>query len=123
MAGSWMAGADPFADPLGLLRGLPFSATLMGILGVHELAHYFTSRRHGVKATWPLFIPAPIPPVGTFGAIIRLRSVIPDRRALLEIGASGPLAGFAAALPLAVADLIKTPNLAASKARPTKGQR
>jgi membrane-associated protease RseP (regulator of RpoE activity) len=102
MAGSLMAGADPFSEPLGLLRGLPFSATLMTILGVHELAHYLTSRRHGVKATWPLFIPAPIPPVGTFGAIIRLRSVIPDRRALLEIGAAGPLAGFAAALPLAV---------------------
>jgi membrane-associated protease RseP (regulator of RpoE activity) len=97
-----MAGADPFTEPL---RGLPFSATLMCILGVHELAHYLASRRHGVKATWPLFIPAPIPPVGTFGAIIRLRSVIPDRRALLEIGVAGPLAGFAAALPLAVAGI------------------
>jgi membrane-associated protease RseP (regulator of RpoE activity) len=102
MAGSWLAGADSFADPLGLIGGLPFSVSLMSILGVHELAHYFASRRHGVKATWPLFIPAPIPPVGTFGAIIRLRSVIPDRRALLEIGAAGPLAGFAAAVPLAV---------------------
>ncbi len=105
LAGCWLAGRDPFREPLGILAGVPFAAALLSILGAHEGAHYFASRRHGVKATWPLFIPAPIPPVGTFGAIIRIKSRIPDRRALLEIGAAGPLAGFAVALPLAVAGL------------------
>ena len=92
IAGSWLAGADVTTDPLALLKGLPFSAALLGILGAHECAHYLASRRHGVKATLPLFIPAPLPPVGTFGAIIRIKSRIPDRGALLEIGAALPLA-------------------------------
>ena len=105
IAGSWLAGADVTTDPLALLKGLPFSASLLGILGAHECAHYLASRRHGVKATLPLFIPAPLPPVGTFGAIIRIKSRIPDRGALLEIGAAGPLAGFAVAVPLAMIGL------------------
>lgn len=105
LAGSWLEGADALNDPLGLLKGLPFAASLLAILGAHEMGHYLTSRRHGVKATWPLFIPAPLPPVGTFGAIIRIRSAMPDRRALLEIGVAGPLAGFLVALPLAVGGL------------------
>jgi len=104
-AGSWLAGADPFSSPLGLLMGLPFAASLLAILGAHEVAHYLTSRRYGVKATWPLFIPAPFPPVGTFGALIKIKSIIPDRRVLLEIGVSGPLAGFLVALPLAAVGL------------------
>lgn len=105
LAGSFLAGSNPFAGFSGFFAGLPFSAALLAILGAHEMAHYLTSRRHGVKATWPLFIPAPFPPVGTFGALIRIKSIIPDRRVLLEIGVAGPVAGFLVALPLAVAGL------------------
>jgi membrane-associated protease RseP (regulator of RpoE activity) len=105
IAGSLLAGANPFAGFAGFLAGLPFSVSLLAILGAHEMAHYLTSRRHGVKATWPLFIPAPFPPVGTFGALIRIKSIIPDRRVLLEIGVAGPVAGFLVALPLAAAGL------------------
>ncbi len=103
-AGSLMAGADPFADPAALLDGVPFSAALLLILGAHEFSHYVTSRRHGVRTTLPMFIPAPTL-AGTFGAVIRIESPIPDRRSLLEIGIAGPLAGFVAALPIAVAGL------------------
>lgn len=103
-AGSLMEGADPFHDPFALLEGTPFAASLLLILGAHELSHFVTSRRHGVHATWPLFIPAPSL-IGTFGAVIRIKSPIPDRRALLEIGAAGPIAGFIVALPLAVVGL------------------
>lgn len=103
-AGSLLAGANPFADPAALVEGVPFAASLLAILGAHELSHYLTSRRHGVRATLPLFIPAPSL-VGTFGAVIRIKSPIPDRRALLEIGVSGPLGGFLVAVPLAVAGL------------------
>ncbi|HWR97867.1 MAG TPA: site-2 protease family protein, partial [Candidatus Methanoperedens sp.] len=77
---------------------------LLLILGAHESAHFLTSRRHGVRSTLPLFIPAPTL-VGTFGAVIRIESPIPDRRSLLEIGLAGPLAGFLVALPLGVAGL------------------
>jgi membrane-associated protease RseP (regulator of RpoE activity) len=99
-----LAGADPFADPAALLEGVPFSFSLLLILLAHEFSHYFTSRRHGVRASPPLFIPGP-PLAGTFGALIRLESPIPDRRSLLEIGVAGPLAGFLVALPLAVVGL------------------
>jgi len=99
-----MAGADPFADPAALLEGLPFSAALLLILLAHEFSHYITSHRHGVRASLPMFIPAPTL-AGTFGAVIRIESPIPDRRSLLEIGIAGPLAGFLVALPLAVAGL------------------
>jgi membrane-associated protease RseP (regulator of RpoE activity) len=103
-AGSMMAGADPFRDPLALLEGVPFSASLLLILGAHEFSHYVTSRRHGVRASLPMFIPAPTL-AGTFGAVIRIESRIPDRRSLLEIGVAGPLAGFLVAVPIAVAGL------------------
>ena len=103
-AGSMMAGADPFADPAALLEGAPFSAALLLILGAHEFSHYITSHRHGVRASLPMFIPAPTL-AGTFGAIIRIESPIPDRRSLLEIGIAGPLAGFLVAVPIAVAGL------------------
>ena len=103
-AGAMLAGADPFADPAALVEGVPFSAALLLILGAHESSHYLLSRRHGVRASLPLFIPAPTL-AGTFGAVIRIESPIPDRRSLLEIGLAGPLAGFIVALPLAVAGL------------------
>ncbi len=99
-----LAGADPLADPAALLEGIPFSAALLTILLAHEFSHFITSHRHGVRASLPMFIPGP-PLAGTFGAIIRIESPIPDRRSLLEIGISGPLAGFIVALPLAVVGL------------------
>ncbi len=89
-------GADDWRvliDPRCLVYGLPFSATLLIILGVHEMGHYLTSRYWGVRATLPYFIPFPSL-IGTLGAVIKLRSPIPNRRALIDIGASGPIAGF-----------------------------
>jgi len=81
-----------------LLRGLPFAGTLMGILVTHEFGHYLFSRIHRVPASFPLFIPGPPHFIGTFGAIIRLRSPIMNRRALFDIGVAGPIAGFFAAV-------------------------
>jgi membrane-associated protease RseP (regulator of RpoE activity) len=92
--------------------GLEFSIPLLLILGVHELGHYALCRRHGVAATLPYFLPAPIPNlIGTFGALIRIKEPIRDKRALLEIGAAGPLAGFFTALPFLVYGVTRaTPN-------------
>ncbi len=99
-AGALYLGADLKANPMSLLRGLPFSSALLLILGTHELGHYFASRRHGVTATLPFFIPGPpIPPmIGTFGAVIKMKSPIRTREALVDIGAAGPLAGFVVAI-------------------------
>ncbi|HEY6064644.1 MAG TPA: site-2 protease family protein [Thermoanaerobaculia bacterium] len=83
--------------------GLPFSIPLLLILGIHELGHYALCRRHGVAATLPYFIPSPIQwGIGTFGALIRIKEPIRDKRALIEIGAAGPLAGFFTAIPFLV---------------------
>ena len=97
-AGALQEGGNPFQHLYDLSRGIPFSFTLMAILGIHELGHYFVSRRHHIRVTLPYFIPAPSI-LGTFGAFIKMKSPIPDKRTLLDIGIAGPLAGFVVALP------------------------
>lgn len=91
--------------PGELVNGIPFAGTLLLILVTHELAHYVYSKRHGVPASLPLFIPGLPLLVGTFGAIIRVRGQILERKALFDIGISGPLAGFAVALVALVVGL------------------
>ncbi len=91
-------------NPLDIFLGLPFSIPLLSILSVHEMGHYTAARRHGVAVTLPYFIPAP-PFVGTFGAFIKLRSPVPNRNALLDIGAAGPIAGAAVAIPVLLVGL------------------
>ena len=78
--GAIMEGADPLSQPLTLVYGVPFSASLLLILGCHELGHYLTARVYGVQVSLPYFVPLPIPPLGTMGAIIRMRSPIFKRR-------------------------------------------
>jgi membrane-associated protease RseP (regulator of RpoE activity) len=93
----------PFAEPHLFLLGIPFAATLMGILLAHELGHYFACRYYGIHATYPYFIPAPTL-IGTLGAFIRIRSPIVNRRALFDVALAGPLVGFLVAVPaLAIA--------------------
>jgi membrane-associated protease RseP (regulator of RpoE activity) len=87
-----------YRHPAALLAGLPFAITLLGVLLVHELGHYFACRHHHIRSSYPFFIPAPTL-IGTFGAFILIRSPIRSRRALFDVGASGPLVGFAVALP------------------------
>ena len=84
--------------PRLLLPGLSFAVTLMVILLAHELGHWFACRHHRIRATLPYFIPAPTL-IGTLGAFILIRSPIRNRRALFDVGFSGPLVGFAFALP------------------------
>src|SRR5256885_2171445 len=80
------------------LAGTAFAFTLMAILGVHELGHYFTARHYHASVSLPYFIPAPFL-FGTLGAIILMRSPARDRNSLFDIAAAGPLAGLAVALP------------------------
>jgi membrane-associated protease RseP (regulator of RpoE activity) len=101
-------------DLHNLMMGLPFAATLLGILLVHELGHYIGCRHYRVDATLPYFIPAPTL-IGTFGAFIRIKSLIPSRRALFDIGIAGPIAGFAVAVPMTFIGLLlshaRTPDV------------
>jgi membrane-associated protease RseP (regulator of RpoE activity) len=83
-----------------------FSIPLLSILGVHEMGHYFASRRHNLEASLPYFIPLPPPFIlGTFGAIISTREPIPDRKTLLDVGVSGPICGFLVAIPVSLIGL------------------
>ncbi len=97
LAGALLEGVTPWQNPEKIYLGFPFSLTLLIILLTHELSHYFMSRKHNVSATLPYFIPAPTI-VGTFGAVIKMRPPIPDRRSLIDIGASGPIGGFLIAI-------------------------
>jgi len=97
LAGAMLNNVIPWERPDKIYLGLPFSLTLLTILMTHELLHYFMSRRHHVFATLPYFIPAPSM-IGTFGAIIKMKPPIPDRRSLIDIGASGPIGGFVVAV-------------------------
>ncbi len=95
--GALSEGVDIMKDPAKIYRGLPFSVTLLIILLAHEFSHYLASKRHGVEATLPFFIPAPTL-FGTLGAFIKMKSPINTRNALMDIGAAGPIAGFVVAL-------------------------
>jgi len=102
-------------DPRVLLAGLPFAFTLMGILLAHELGHYFTCRYYGMTASYPYFIPFPSL-FGTMGAFIRIRSAITNRKALFDVGLSGPVVGFlftVPALTFAIAHSKIVPSVAA----------
>lgn len=81
------------------LRGFWYSATILLVLGCHEMGHYFACRYYNVDASLPFFIPMPLFISGTLGAFIRIREPIPRKRMLFDIGIAGPIAGFVVAVP------------------------
>jgi membrane-associated protease RseP (regulator of RpoE activity) len=103
-ATSWLSAIAPISD------GLPYSIPLLAILLCHELGHYLVARAYGVEASLPFFIP--LPPglgLGTLGAVISMRNVTADRKKLIDIGAAGPLAGLAVAIPVLLYGLRHSP--------------
>ncbi|YAI81554.1 MAG: site-2 protease family protein [cyanobacterium endosymbiont of Rhopalodia sterrenbergii] len=82
-----------------LLNGLPYSLGVILILGIHELSHYLTAIRYKIVTTLPYFIPIPFF-LGTFGAFIQIKSPIPHRKALFDVGIAGPLGGFIVTVPI-----------------------
>lgn len=105
VAGAVQVGSD-FSSAASLLSGWVFAVPLLSILLAHELGHYVAARVHGVSASLPYFIPMPASPFGTMGAVIVMRGRIASRKALLDIGAAGPLAGLAIAIPVLVWGLL-----------------
>jgi membrane-associated protease RseP (regulator of RpoE activity) len=104
----------PMPFPALLLRGFWYSATILLILGCHEMGHYLACRYYNVDASLPFFIPMPLPLTGTLGAFIRIREPIPQKRMLFDIGIAGPIAGFAVAVPalfigIAMSHLVRVP--------------
>ena len=106
--------AIPFTLSL-VVQGLWYSLTLLGILGAHEMGHYYFCRRYNVDATLPYFIPAPIPLTGTLGAVIKIREAFPTRTVLFDIGVGGPIAGFIVLVPalfigMAMSSIVPAPT-------------
>jgi len=97
---------DPFSPEI--VRATPFTLAVMGVLAVHEFGHYAMSKYHDVDASLPYFIPFPSL-FGTMGAVIRMRGRMPDRKALFDIGAAGPLAGLVAAVVVSAVGLSLPP--------------
>lgn len=91
-----------------LTGGIMFSFSILAIIGVHEFGHYINARSNRIDCTLPYFIPAPFS-IGTFGAVIKVKSSIPNRNALMEMGASGPLYGLVPALIILVIGMIFAP--------------
>ncbi len=96
---------DLFGRPSFYFNGFWYSLTILTILGCHEMGHYLACLRYRVDVTLPFFLPAPITLTGTLGAFIRIRSRIPGKIALFDIGIAGPIAGFVIAVPALFAGL------------------
>ncbi|MBN2373910.1 site-2 protease family protein [bacterium] len=98
-AGALQYNVDVFENPARIWMGIPFAIPLLLILLAHEMGHYILSLRHKIRSTLPYFIPFPNI-IGTMGAVIKMKSPIPDRKALIDVGMAGPLAGAAVAIPV-----------------------
>lgn len=108
LTGALWEGVDWISNPIMVIKdpftvisgGLPFSLSLLAILGFHEFGHYFAARYHKVNVTLPYFIPAPpaITLIGSFGAFIKSKSAFINRKQLLDVGAAGPLSGLVIAI-------------------------
>jgi len=111
----WTTGKIGPYEFRDLAQGLPYSISILFILGVHEFGHYFASVYHKVKATLPYFIP--FPPIigfmnfGTFGAVIKTKSVIPNNKAMFDIGAAGPISGFVACVIVLIYGFTHLPSV------------
>lgn len=110
LAGSLLYGANPESSPFDVLTGIPFTIAIMTVLGAHEAGHYFVAKKHGMQTSLPYFIPFPSF-FGTMGAVIKHRGPIPGRKALFDVGVSGPLIGLFASVVVTVIGLLQPPLL------------
>lgn len=110
--------ADIYATRINLLDGVPYAVSLLAILLAHELGHYVVGRRLRAPLSLPYFLPLPVPPLGTLGAVITMSGPVRNRRHLLAIAAAGPLAGLAVAIPVLLIGL----SMSSVQPLPTTGQ-
>lgn len=108
VVGSILFGVDPFSSPSQVIKGLPFTIAIMAVLGSHEAGHYIMAKKHGMNTSLPYFIPFPSM-IGTMGAIIKHRGPIPSRKALFDVGVSGPLIGLIVSVIVTIIGLMQTP--------------
>lgn len=108
VVGSLLFGADPVTSPADVLKGLPFTIAIMTVLGAHEAGHYIVAKKHGMRTSLPYFIPFPNM-IGTMGAVIKHKGPIPNRKALFDVGVSGPLIGLIVSVIVTIIGLLQPP--------------
>lgn len=113
----WITGYVSSYSIQGLMLGLPYSISILFILASHEFGHYFAAKYHKVKATLPFFIPIPSIPqlfllnFGTMGAVIKTKSIVPNNKAMFDIGVAGPLSGFVACIVVLIYGFTNLPGV------------
>ena len=100
-----------------IVGGPAYSFPIILILLGHEMGHYLMSRRYGIRATLPFFLPFPLPPFGTLGAVIRMESTVSTRKALFDTGVAGPLTSLCLSIPAIVIGLRLSELIPASQVR------
>jgi membrane-associated protease RseP (regulator of RpoE activity) len=115
--GAMLVGNNPFNTLSELFSGFPYTFAVLSILGAHEMGHYLYARKYKIYATLPYFIPFFLPAFnfGTLGAFIKMKSPIPDKRALLDVGIAGPIAGFILSVIFLMIGFTLLPDLAGVK--------
>ncbi len=108
LVGSYLFGGNPFTHSADVLKGLPFSIAIMTVLGAHEAGHYIVAKKHGMHTSLPYFIPFPNM-IGTMGAVIKHKGPIPNRKALFDVGISGPLIGLIVSVIVTIIGLLQPP--------------
>lgn len=117
IAGVLWLNRDPF-ELSNFHLGIPYSISILFILACHEFGHFFASRYHKVDTTLPYFLPFPPIPFllqlflnfGTFGAVIRTKTIVPSKKAMFDIGVAGPIAGFFASLLVLIYGFLHLPS-------------
>ncbi len=112
LTGAMLRGHDPFASWADFSTGFSYSFALLAILFSHEMGHYLASRYYGIDVTLPYFIPLFLPAFhpGTLGAFIKMRSPMPHKKALFDVGVAGPLAGFVVSLIFLIIGFSRLPD-------------
>ena len=113
ISGAYLAGKDVLLDFSNIWSGWQYSFAVLTILTAHEMGHYLAARYHRIKVTLPYYIPLTFPgfSFGTLGAFIKIKSPIPSRPALLDVGAAGPLAGFVVSIIFLIHGYMNLPDL------------
>ena len=89
-----------------------YTLSLLGILGIHELGHIIAAKAHGLKTTWPYFIPGlPIIGIPTFGAFIQSKGLTINREILFDVAIAGPIAGLVIAVIVSIYGAYTAPIL------------
>lgn len=108
IVGSLLFGGRPDISPADIMKGLPFTIAIMAVLGSHEAGHYIVAKKHGMQTSLPYFIPFPNM-IGTMGAVIKHRGPIPNRKALFDVGISGPLIGLIVSIVVTIIGMLQPP--------------